>query len=94
VELLRKGVVVSPEKSGTIGWGCIGAFVLAWDVFAPETLSGAVDRALEHKTGKYLAIGAVAVTGAHLLNLIPEEIDPFTRAFSVLERVRYGTRTN
>jgi len=79
----------NPESHiGTVGWACIGAFVVAWDVYAPETLSGAVDRALEHPVGKYAAIGGVAVTGAHLLNLLPEQVDPFVQSFRLLDNVR------
>lgn len=63
------------DKSGTWGWVGLVAGVVAWDVLAPETLSEAVDRALDSR-GRYLAIGAVAVTAAHLLNVLPEPIDP------------------
>jgi DNA polymerase III psi subunit len=69
------------EKVGTVGWGLLTAGVIAWDLLAPETLSGAVDRALEHNRMKYVAIGAVAITAAHLLNgferLGIEALDPF-----------------
>jgi hypothetical protein len=64
------------SKAGTVGWALLGAGVVAWDIFAPETLSSAVDRALEHKTMRYVAIGGVALVGAHLLNIFPEEHDP------------------
>ena len=77
---------------GTVGWCFIGGFVLAWDVLAPETLSHAVDRALEHPIGRYAAIGAVAITGAHLLNIIPEQYDPFPKALHFLEVVRDNIR--
>lgn len=73
---------------GTVGWGLIAGFVLAWDLAAPETLSSAVDRALETDTGRLLAVGAVAVTGAHLLNMLPERHDPFVLAFRALESAR------
>ncbi len=64
------------SHAGTYGWVGIVAGVVAWDILAPETLSGAVDRALESKRG-YLAIGAITLTAAHLLNVIPDPIDPF-----------------
>jgi hypothetical protein len=69
-------------RPSTVAWGVLGASVLAYDVLCPqgETLSEGVDRALEHNKFKYVAMGAVAVTAAHLLNYIPESIDPFTRA--------------
>lgn len=64
---------------GTAGWVALAAGVAAFDYYMPETLSHAVDRALERPRARYMAIGAVAVTAAHLLNLIPEQLDPFSR---------------
>jgi len=69
-----------PHNSTKFGWLAIGGFVLAWDVLAPETLSHGVDRALEHSpVGRAAALGGIAITAAHLANLLPERIDPFTR---------------
>lgn len=65
------------SHAGTIGWIGIAAGVAAFDYLSPETLSSAVDRALESPRGRYAAIGAVALTAAHLLNIIPEQYDPF-----------------
>lgn len=79
---------IEPSHSGTTGWAILGGFVLAWDVFARETLSSAVDRALERPVGRYVAIGSVALTGAHLLNLLPERYDPFVQTFEALNRIR------
>lgn len=79
-----------PSHVGTMGWAMIGAFVIAWDIMAPETLSGAVDRALDHPIGRIAAIGGVAVTGAHLLNLLPDQYDPFVKTFSVLDKARHS----
>lgn len=67
------------EHAGTVGWIAIAAGVAAFDYFAPETLSHAVDRALERPYGRYAAIGGVAITAAHLLNLIPDQYDPFLK---------------
>lgn len=64
---------------GTAGWVALAAGVAAFDYYMPETLSHAVDRALERPRARYMAIGAVAVTAAHLLNLLPEQLDPFNR---------------
>lgn len=57
------------SHAGTIGWGLLAGGIVAFDVLSPETLSSAFDRALEHPVGKYIAIGAVAIVGAHLLNV-------------------------
>lgn len=59
------------ENSHAGDWGWVGltAGVIAWDTLAPETLSHAVDRYLEHPMGKVLAIGAIAITAGHLLNV-------------------------
>lgn len=59
---------------GTAGWCGIVVGVALFDALSPETLSQAYDRYL--KSHKALAIGAVAVTGAHLCNILPEPIDP------------------
>lgn len=63
------------SKCGTIGWGLLAAGVIAWDVLAPETLSHAVDRALEHKTMRYVAWGVGGIVTAHLFNVVKEEHD-------------------
>jgi hypothetical protein len=61
------------------GWLGLAAGVIAFEVACPqgETLSEGVDRALEHPTLRYAAIGAVALTAVHLLNVLPERRDPF-----------------
>lgn len=65
-------------------WIGLGAGVAAYDILAPkgETLSEAVDGALEHPTFRYFAIAGIGITACHLLNLLPEKVDPFTRALA------------
>lgn len=67
-------------RPATIAWGVLGAGVIAYDILCPEgeTLSEGVDRALECEKRK-LALGAIAITAAHLANIIPQQIDPFHR---------------
>ena len=69
-------------KPSTVAWGVLATGVAAYDVLCPqgETLSEGVDRALETRSGRVLAIGAVALTAAHLINLLPERVDPFHQA--------------
>jgi hypothetical protein len=69
-------------------WIGLGAGVAAYDVLCPkgETLSEGMDRFLEHDRYRYVALGGVAVTAAHLLNLLPERYDPFARALSWKDR--------
>lgn len=60
------------ERVGTAGWiGLIG-YVALWDKIAPETLTHAFKR---YDTA--VRVGAVAVTAAHLMGVIPRRIDPF-----------------
>lgn len=64
-----------PEVS-TVAWAGLIAGVAAYDMLAPDTqmLSERVDRGLErHPLVTTLAIGATAL---HLLNVLPEKIDP------------------
>lgn len=69
------------EHAGTYGWAALALGVLVFDRYAPETLSHAVDRALERPHGRYAAIGGIVITAAHLLNIIPDQYDPFVRIF-------------
>lgn len=73
---------VMPAKRA---WMAIGAFVVAHDVLCGpgEMLSEGVDVALEkHKAATTLAVAAVAL---HLINRVPESLDPLHQA-TVLAR--------
>ena len=67
------------ENAGMIGWGVVGAAILAVEVLSPETLSTASDRMLRGEYGKWTRrawqVGA-GVLFAHTMNLLPEKIDP------------------
>lgn len=85
----------NPEsRIGSVGWIGLTVGIVAWDVLAPETLSSAFDRYLDHPVKKYAAIGAVAVTGAHLLNIfdhlqVPDPISLMsTAATNLTENLR------
>lgn len=75
-------------RPATLAWGALAAGVTAYEIFCPkgETLSEGVDRALEHPVGRYLAMFAIAVTSAHLANVLPERIDPYHRALIFKDR--------
>lgn len=69
-------------KPSNLAWAILGASVVTYDILAPEgeTMSEAVDRALERPVGRILAVGAVALTSAHLLNVFDrfgvQHLDP------------------
>lgn len=65
-------------RPSTVGWALLIGGVALWDFLCPEgeTLSEGVDHALEHPIGKYFALGGIAVTAAHLANVLPDNIDP------------------
>ena len=67
------------ENAGTYGWLGLAAYVIAFDVLAPETLSSAADRALEHDYMKWVAWAAGGIVTGHVFNIIPEQIDPIQR---------------
>lgn len=71
-------------RPSTLAWVGLATGVAAYDALCPqgETMSEAVDRALETRTGRVLALGAIAVTSCHLANILPERYDPFHRALS------------
>ena len=68
---------ISPERSGGIGWLGIATGVVAWDIMAPESLTHAFHRGMENPRTRPLVLGALAITAAHLLEVIPRQYDPF-----------------
>lgn len=66
-------------------WLGLAAGVTAYEILAPEgeLLSEQVDRWLDNPKTRFLAIGAVAVTAAHLLNFLPRAIDPYAKLASL-----------
>lgn len=71
---------VKPELTAKRGWLAVGAVVAAHELACDsgQTLSEGVDKALEkYPIPVKLAIG---VTALHLLNLLPESIDPIHQA--------------
>lgn len=65
------------NKHSKLAWGTLVAGVAAYDVFCPqgETLSEGIDRGLESKY-KYLIAAGIGMTALHLVNLLPNELDP------------------
>ena len=68
-------------RPSTIAWGVLAAGVAGYDYYSPkgETLSERMDDWLDSPKTKAVALGAVAVTAAHLVNLLPQRVDPFHR---------------
>lgn len=58
----------------------MGVGIAAYEILCPkgETLSEGVDKALERgRFTRYAALGAIAITAAHLSNTLPQKYDPF-----------------
>lgn len=76
-------------------WIGLGIYIAAVELLAPqgETLSEAMDDWLLRHPGKALSYMAVALTAAHLVNLLPQRYDPIHQAFSHrhhLQRIGLG----
>lgn len=77
-------------KKADMAWGLLVGGVIAYDVLGKQTMSERFDEYLEHPIGKYIAIGATALIGAHLLNL-PDHFeipDPITSIADSVSRLR------
>jgi hypothetical protein len=77
---------IKPELKAGRMWCAIGATVLTYELICPkgELLSEGVDRAIEdHPIIVPLAIG---ITALHLMNKLPERIDPFHRFIDLIKR--------
>lgn len=73
-------------KYSTKAWIAVGLVVVVADVLAPpnDTLSEAVDRALEHPLGKVLAPWAIYHVADHLTNRLDERMDLLHLGFEFL----------
>lgn len=68
-------------RMGTVGWGLLAAGVVAWDIYASETLTHAARRGLADRRARPIIMGAVALTSLHLLDRMPTNaVDPFVVA--------------
>ncbi|AXQ63211.1 hypothetical protein I5G72_gp64 [Mycobacterium phage Collard] len=67
-------------------WVGLAAAVVAYEVGAPrgELLSQGVDRYLTRRP--WLTRGVVCYLAAHLLNVIPDRVDPLARLADVVRR--------
>jgi hypothetical protein len=76
-------------RPSSIAWGTLIGGVAAYDILAPsgETLSERVDTTLEGQW-RYLALGSIAITAAHLANVLPERIDPLHQLSYVVRQWR------
>ena len=70
-------------RPSSVAWAGILGAVALYELLAPqgETLSERLDPILEGKY-KYLLLGALGVTAAHLGNSLPHSIDPFEQGLS------------
>ncbi|WP_280389811.1 DUF7427 family protein [Nocardia wallacei] len=72
-------------RPGFVAWCGIAAAVVIYDALSPhgETLSESVDRSLAARP--ILTSAAVTITALHLLNRIPEKVDPFSLVLKALK---------
>lgn len=75
---------------GVKKWAALAATVIALEVIGEETLTGACHRALDHKVGQYVVPFALGFTAAHLLRVIPREIDPYFLLADGISKVKNG----
>lgn len=67
------------DHRAEVMWAAIGVSVAAFDLLTPgETLSSCFARARENEKPlvRIAAVGALAVTAAHLMEWLPEKADP------------------
>lgn len=76
---------VRPELTAKRAWAGIGLLIGAYELACPagETLSEGIDKALEAR--RALTVAAIGVTAAHLCNVLPASIDPFTQGLRLLK---------
>ena len=65
------------KDEGVQKWATLGCCIAGLEFIGSETLTHAFQRGLDSDVGKYVCLGGLALTGAHLLNVLPREIDPY-----------------
>lgn len=76
---------VRPELTAKRAWLGLGLAIGLYELACPDgqTLSEGVDKALQQR--RALTIAAIGVTAAHLANMLPEQIDPFTQGLKLIK---------
>lgn len=69
------------SRAGTVAWLTIGAFVVAWDLLAPETLSHAYERTRNDRLARAATLLGTAAVVGHLTGVIPDRYDLLHRVF-------------
>jgi hypothetical protein len=63
------------ETKGELGWCLLAAGVYGWDKYAGETLSSVCHERMAHPIQRFLIIGAIGATAAHLTGVVPRQWD-------------------
>lgn len=81
-------------RSSERAWLALGISVAVYEIISDEDelLSRQVDRWLE--ANKPLTVAAVLLTAAHLLNLLPDNVDPFHLFSKFRVHVNWGKFEN
>ena len=71
-------------------WLALAAGVTVYEVMCDdgETLSEYLDPLYEHPVKRAFVIGVIGTTALHLMNMLPERVDPFHYATLLKKKVR------
>ena len=73
------------SRAGTLAWLGVGAGVVAWDAFAPETMTDAFRRGHLHPAGKVVVPAAWLLLTGHLFGTLPPWADPIHLAYTAVQ---------
>lgn len=76
---------------GLAKWAVLGATVVALECIGKDSLTTHARNALEHPVGRIVVPILGAVTLLHLLDRMPEQVDPYMGVAHLIERVNHGT---
>ena len=77
-------------RPSTLAWAGLIGGIAAWDALCPqgESLSERLDPIIEKPIGRVFVYAAIGTTALHLSNLLPEQLDPFSRVGSRYSSLR------
>ena len=76
------------KDEGVQKWVALGCCIATLEFIGDETLTHAFQRGLDNEKVQYLCLGGLALTGLHLLDVLPREIDPYYKIADAVERFK------
>lgn len=79
------------EVPSEVHWrplAALGCAVGVVEILAEQTITESFREAMAHDKWRYVAVGSLIITAAHLMDCLPKQIDPYHYIASGLSRLK------